>query len=80
MEDNIIHYVEVYLEEPEKNLGIKRLCSVIAYNCRHHKIKDYQELIDNAEFHYDENNVREEIRAYVSSKIGIKSAIVNVMN
>jgi hypothetical protein len=72
-------HVEVYLEEPEKNQGVKRLSSVISYDGK--KIKNYQELIDNTEFPYiDGIAVRQEIKEYVALKLEVSINIINIMN
>lgn len=72
-------HVEVYLEYPEKNIGVKRLSSVISYDSTGKKIKDYQELIDNTEFTCsDGSDVKQEIKDYVALRIGVSTDIIEI--
>jgi len=74
-------HVEIYLEFPEKNVGVHYLSSVISYNSKGEKIKDYQDLIDNTEFNYsDGSDVKSEIIDYVASKIGVSKEIIKIMD
>lgn len=76
-----IDCVEVLLEEPDKNLGVKRLSSVISYDSKGNKLLDYQNLIDNTEFNYsDGNDVREEIKELIASRVGVDIEKINMMN
>lgn len=73
-------YTEVYLEFPRELEGIVRLLSVISYDSKGNKIKDYQELIDNTEFHCEDNDYRSEIKEYVSLRTKISQDIIKIMN
>lgn len=72
-------HVKVYLEFPEQLVGIVRLLSVKSYDSEGKEVTDYQELIDNTEFHCEDNDYREEIRTYVSSKTGISPENIEIM-
>jgi len=73
-------HAEVYLEFPPSLEGIVRLLSVISYDSKGNKIKDYQELIDNADFHCDNNDYRSEVKANVSLRTGISQDNIEIMN
>ncbi|GBG56604.1 hypothetical protein SPFL3102_03835 [Sporomusaceae bacterium FL31] len=74
-------YVEVYLEFPENMIGIVVLESVISYKDNGEIIKNYQELIDNTPFNNSgENNIRLEIKQYISSITGVSQDLIRIMN
>jgi len=58
---------------PEYMVGVFRCGSVISEDEDGNQIKDYPELIDNAEFRN-----QEELIAYVAKKLGVDASILEI--
>jgi len=70
-----INHVSVQLDDgvPEYMRGIIRCGSVISQDEDGEDLKDHQELIDNTEFHSED-----ELISYVASKLGVRKDIVSI--
>ena len=70
-----IAYVKVFLDDdvPEYMNGIIRCGSVISEDEDGNELKDHQELIDNTEFHSEQ-----ELINHVANAIGVSPEIVEI--
>lgn len=70
-----INLVRITLDDsvPESMSGIIRCGSVISEDENGRQIKDHQELIDNAEFHSEEQLI-----ASVAKRLGVSESVVEV--
>ncbi|WP_126536012.1 hypothetical protein [Aerosticca soli] len=70
-----VAYVSIHLDDnvPEYMQGIIRCGSVVSEDEDGNELKDHQELIDNKEFHSED-----ELIEYVANKLGVSKNIVGV--
>lgn len=70
-----IAYVSVQIDDdiPEYMEGVIRCGSVISQDEHGNNLKNHQELIDNTEFHSED-----ELISYVASKLGVSKDIVSI--
>jgi hypothetical protein len=70
-----IAYVSVQLDDdvPEYMNGIIRCSSVVSQDEDGNDLHDHQELIDNTEFHSED-----ELVSYVAGKLGVSEGIVGI--
>jgi len=70
-----VAYVSVHLDDnvPEDMHGIIRCGSVVSEDEDGNELKNHQELIDNTEFHSED-----ELIEYVAKKLGVSKDIVGV--
>jgi hypothetical protein len=70
-----IAFVQVHLDDnvPEYMAGVIRCGSVISEDEDGNKLKDHQELIDNTEFHSEQ-----ELIEYVAKQLGVSPDAVGI--